>query len=680
MSKKSKKGRFVTALILSSLLVAFQAMAQPQPAQVGFVSRGELPFGAVEIVSDEKNTVLLTKDALWLQTASGWTKIVDETSLQKLDPSRWRLSGPPRTAPWSVVNPEGLTNANRASVVLSGETLQFSTLCPRPIAQYNEYDNCAWWSITSEGRATKLFTIGDNLTVRGSKGPLSVTVSIVDKVTLPWFQFTSVDKRGFVVYQGIGKAIGNGITEMWFEGVPQKWGVTQNNDLVVTTSSEVLVFDKSTGKKTVFSATKLGSDEFAGFRFHQSENLGFINYWPTARPIQPERLWALDLYTGKTTQVVAPGQTALININVVKSSGSVTLVTGTSVFGMAEDLLYAVVGNDPPRLVARNGQDFAGRKVEMLSLYLHKVQGCNIQFATRKAADLSLDSWYTVAIPCITQTKVESGRVTLRGQNLTTVGSAWVVFDGGTRLRPEDCRRDADDVISCALSAGEHTLWAEVDGVPSNKVQVTVVPTAPPTPTITTLKSADPFTGCALPGAFAPGSLLTLSGNSLAGGEVLVNGQVVPAHAASETEIQFLLPTDLQIGTAKLRVNVAKNGLASASHELELSVVPAAPCLAEGNGLYPLVYDDAGNELRSPAQPGQTVLLLSTGLSAGLPAGITMGEIQGLVEMSGLEGQPGVTLLRVTLPEFETTGGNPVERELLLTLGDVQVPIRLTTY
>ncbi len=680
MSKKSKKGRFVTALILSSLVVALQATAQPQPAQVGFVSRGELPFGAVEIVSDGKNTVLLTKDALWLQTPSGWIRAVDEQSLQKLDPNRWRLSGPPRTAPWVVVNPEGLTNANRASVVFSGETLQFSTLCPRPIAQYNEYDNCAWWTTTSEGRTTKLLTIGDSLTVRGSKGLLSVTVSAIEKVALPWLQLTLVDKRGFAVYQGIGKAIGNGITEMWFEGVPQKWGVTQNNDLLVTTSTQVLVFDKNTGKTTIaFSGTKLGSDEFASFRFHQNENLGFINYWPTSRPIQPERLWSLDLYTGKTTQVVAPEQTALVNISVVKSSGPVTLVTGTSVFGMTEDLLYAVVGNDPPRLVARNGQDFAGRRVELLSLYLYKVEGCNVQFATRKT-DLTLDSWYTVAIPCITETKVESNRVTLRGQNLTTVGNVWVVLNGGTRLRSEDCRRDADDVVSCALSAGEHTLWIEVNGIPSNKVQMTIVPTAPPTPTIASVRSADPFTGCALPGAFAPGSLLALSGSSLAGGEVLVNGQVIPAHAASDTEIQFLLPTDLQIGTAKLRVNVAKNGLASASRELEFNVVPAAPCLAEGNGLYPLVYDDAGNELRSPAQPGQTVLLLSTGLSAGLPAGIAMGELKGGVQMSVLEGQPGVTLLRVTLPEFETTGENPVERELLLTLGEVQIPIRLTTF
>jgi uncharacterized protein (TIGR03437 family) len=184
---------------------------------------------------------------------------------------------------------------------------------------------------------------------------------------------------------------------------------------------------------------------------------------------------------------------------------------------------------------------------------------------------------------------------------------------------------------------------------------------------------------------------------TLAGAQVLVNGQPVPLWYASRTQINAIVPAELPVGsTASVEVTVSSDtGQVLRSNNLALPVAAASPGLAlYGNETLTMTSHGAVTPT-NPAQDGDEVTFYGTGFGSTqpfvatnqiapsnplsttvLPVSVSFGGIQAIVRFAGLS--PGsIGLIQINaklgLPPRPVTG--PTRLEGTLTVGDRSIPI-----
>ena len=154
---------------------------------------------------------------------------------------------------------------------------------------------------------------------------------------------------------------------------------------------------------------------------------------------------------------------------------------------------------------------------------------------------------------------------------------------------------------------------------------------------------------------------------------VTLNGTPVPVSFVSNTQVNFLVPSNVPTGPAQIQTT--NNGLTSAA--VTVNVEPLAPAFfaigtnaASGN-IY-IAAEHANGALigpaatitgATPAEPGETIVLFATGFGPTLAAGgvlavtptIAIDGIAADVTFAGLVG-PGLYQLNVVVPSTATLG------------------------
>jgi uncharacterized protein (TIGR03437 family) len=110
----------------------------------------------------------------------------------------------------------------------------------------------------------------------------------------------------------------------------------------------------------------------------------------------------------------------------------------------------------------------------------------------------------------------------------------------------------------------------------------------------------------------APGAVVSLDGSGFTpDAEVLVNGERASVLKVSPGQIDFLAPSNLSAPTAKIQIR--RNG--EFSNTIQVPVSPTAPVLISAfHANFTAITPE------SPAQPGETIVLLATGLALPDPA------------------------------------------------------------
>ena len=194
-----------------------------------------------------------------------------------------------------------------------------------------------------------------------------------------------------------------------------------------------------------------------------------------------------------------------------------------------------------------------------------------------------------------------------------------------------------------------------------------------------------------LAGPIAPNTWIQIKGNGLSattgtgavksstqpaavnGATVSVNGAAVPVSFVSNTQLDFLVPSTLSIGTAQIQTT--NNGLTSAA--VTVNVEPLAPAFftlgtnaTNGNAYIAaqhangtLIGPAATIKTATPAEPGETIMLFGTGFGAPINSGqqlapapsIVIDGIEADVTFAGLVG-PGLCQFNVVVPSTVTLG------------------------
>jgi uncharacterized protein (TIGR03437 family) len=146
---------------------------------------------------------------------------------------------------------------------------------------------------------------------------------------------------------------------------------------------------------------------------------------------------------------------------------------------------------------------------------------------------------------------------------------------------------------------------------------------------------------------------------------VTVNGTAVPVSFVSNTQLNFLVPSTVSPGAAK--IETTNNGLTSAA--VTVNVDPLSPAFfaiaTTANGNTFIAAEHANGTLigpttvsgATPAEPGETIMLFATGFGATLPSGEVLAvtptiEIDGIaaaVAFAGVVG-PGLYQFNVVVP------------------------------
>jgi uncharacterized protein (TIGR03437 family) len=152
---------------------------------------------------------------------------------------------------------------------------------------------------------------------------------------------------------------------------------------------------------------------------------------------------------------------------------------------------------------------------------------------------------------------------------------------------------------------------------------------------------------------------------------VTVNGTPVPVSFVSNTQLNFLVPSTVSPGAAK--IETTNNGLTSAA--VTVNVDPLSPAFfaiaTTANGNTFIAAEHANGTLigpttvsgATPAEPGETIMLFATGFGATLPSGEVLAvtptiEIDGIaaaVAFAGVVG-PGLYQFNVVVPSTVTLG------------------------
>ena len=192
-------------------------------------------------------------------------------------------------------------------------------------------------------------------------------------------------------------------------------------------------------------------------------------------------------------------------------------------------------------------------------------------------------------------------------------------------------------------------------------------------------------------GPIAPNTWVSIKGNGLSsttgtwqvtgstlptlvnGVGVTINGTAVPVSFVSNTQVNFLVPAGVSIGTA--RIQTTNNGLTSAPLTVNLDLLAPAFFTLGANATSGNVYIAAEHvdgtligpaatiKTATPAEPGETIMLFATGfgptLASGealaVPPAIVIDGIAADVTFAGQVG-PGLYQINVTVPSNVTLG------------------------
>ncbi len=158
--------------------------------------------------------------------------------------------------------------------------------------------------------------------------------------------------------------------------------------------------------------------------------------------------------------------------------------------------------------------------------------------------------------------------------------------------------------------------------------------------------------GTDLTGATATASSLPLP-SQLSGARVKVNGTPAPLFYVSPGQINFLIPPQTSLGTARISVE----NLGRASRETTADVVAAAPGVftlsqdARGPAAALHASDQSPVNNTHPARAGEVVQIYASGLGSGNPVSATIGARPAEVQFAGLApGFPGLYQINILVP------------------------------
>ena len=192
-------------------------------------------------------------------------------------------------------------------------------------------------------------------------------------------------------------------------------------------------------------------------------------------------------------------------------------------------------------------------------------------------------------------------------------------------------------------------------------------------------------------GPIAPNTWVSIKGNGLSattgtwqvtgstlptevnGVGVILNGTAVPVSFVSNTQINFLVPASVSIGTAQIQTT--NNGLTSAPVTVNVDLLAPAFFTLGANAASGNVYIAAEHvdgtligpaatiKTATPAEPGETILLFATGFGPTLASGQALSvppaiAIDGIAANVTFAGQlgPGLYQINVTVPSNVTLG------------------------
>jgi uncharacterized protein (TIGR03437 family) len=142
---------------------------------------------------------------------------------------------------------------------------------------------------------------------------------------------------------------------------------------------------------------------------------------------------------------------------------------------------------------------------------------------------------------------------------------------------------------------------------------------------------------------------------SLANVQLLLNGNAVPLTYVSDTQINFLVPSDVPVGAADVIVQTS----AGVSPKISINVDPVSPGIffdsASGFGAI-LIAGTAQTTTVRPARRGEFVEIYCTGLGQ-FSALVTIGGIDAFVNFSGLApGYLGLYQVNAQIPQGVASG------------------------
>jgi uncharacterized protein (TIGR03437 family) len=154
---------------------------------------------------------------------------------------------------------------------------------------------------------------------------------------------------------------------------------------------------------------------------------------------------------------------------------------------------------------------------------------------------------------------------------------------------------------------------------------------------------------------------------------VTVNGTAVPVSFVSNTQVNFLVPASVSVGTA--RIQSTNNGLTSAPVTVNVELLAPAfftlgAFATSGNGYVAAEHLNgtpigpaAAIKNATPAEPGETIMLFATGFGPTLTSGEALAVpptivIDGITADVSFAGQvgPGLYQINVTVPSNVTLG------------------------
>jgi len=237
-------------------------------------------------------------------------------------------------------------------------------------------------------------------------------------------------------------------------------------------------------------------------------------------------------------------------------------------------------------------------------------------------------------------------------------GSGWLSVAPQSGTNNATIRLDAHPD---KVAAGTYQATLTIDAGPlagSRSLPVTLTVTrATPTVTVSSVVNAASFAATPL----APGSLATIQGNNLAGQNVSVTFDSVPATLlyTGATQINLQVPEQLA-GKTSAQLIVTADGRASAPQTVQLTVV--SPAIFT-NGI--LNQNSSLNGATKPEKPGRVIQIFATGLispgSGGITAHIAGHDILAPYYAGPAPGIPGVQQINIRIPADVAAGNAQVD-------------------
>ena len=226
-----------------------------------------------------------------------------------------------------------------------------------------------------------------------------------------------------------------------------------------------------------------------------------------------------------------------------------------------------------------------------------------------------------------------------------TNGGGWLAIQPTSGMNNGTVRVDATAV---SLGVGTYNATLTIDGGPVGRrlvaIALTVTAPVPAGPQISMVENAASFAQVPV----VPGSLTTIMGSGLAGKNVSVTFNGLPATISydSATQINLLVPSGLGALTSA-QVVVTVDGAISAP--VTVQAAPFEPGIFAGAVLN---QDSTVNGIGNPAAAGSVIYFYATGLSGSGPITARVGstELTNLYYAGPAPGYPGVQQINLVLP------------------------------